>query len=234
MPIARRATTARRPHCLNASSRRSAIRRSTGTRCRRRAAIWPCSARPARAPRPDYPLIGDQLRVRRQALGLSLRDLADRLGVTPSLISQIERDRANPSVSTLYALVAELDTIRRRGWSLNDGERDPGVRLARAFALERAGGAGLADLVRALGSSRDADLAMAYIVEIGRPVVPGLASRLKDPDARVRERIAQTLGLIGGDEARAALEPTTKDPEVAVARAAERAIARIRLYEPAR
>jgi transcriptional regulator with XRE-family HTH domain len=66
-------------------------------------------AEPARTARPDYPQIGDQLRVRRQALGLSLRDLADRLGVTPSLISQIERDRANPSVSTLYAIVAELD-----------------------------------------------------------------------------------------------------------------------------
>ena len=26
------------------------------------------------------------------------------------------------------ALAAELDTIRRRGWSLNDGERNPGVR----------------------------------------------------------------------------------------------------------
>jgi transcriptional regulator with XRE-family HTH domain len=63
----------------------------------------------ARAPRPDYPEIGDRLRARRQALGLSLRELADRLGVTPSLISQIERGRANPSVSTLYALVAELD-----------------------------------------------------------------------------------------------------------------------------
>lgn len=62
-----------------------------------------------RAPRPDYPQIGDAIRARRQALGLSLRDLADRLGVTPSLISQIERGRANPSVSTLYAIVAELD-----------------------------------------------------------------------------------------------------------------------------
>ena len=62
-----------------------------------------------RLPRPDYPQIGDQLRARRQALGLSLRELADRLGVTPSLISQIERGRANPSVSTLYAIVAELD-----------------------------------------------------------------------------------------------------------------------------
>ena len=46
---------------------------------------------------------------RRHARGLSLRDLADRLGCSPSLISQIERGLANPSVSTLYAMVAELD-----------------------------------------------------------------------------------------------------------------------------
>jgi transcriptional regulator with XRE-family HTH domain len=59
--------------------------------------------------RPDYPQIGDQLRARRHSVGLSLRDLAERLGVTPSLISQIERGRANPSVSTLYAIVAELE-----------------------------------------------------------------------------------------------------------------------------
>src|ERR671918_2822708 len=63
----------------------------------------------ARAPRPDYPQIGEQLRARRHELGLSLRTLADRLGVSPSLISQIERGRANPSVSTLYQIVAELD-----------------------------------------------------------------------------------------------------------------------------
>lgn len=62
-----------------------------------------------RARRPDYPQIGDQLRARRRELGLSLRVLAERLGVSPSLISQIERGRANPSVSTLYAIVGELD-----------------------------------------------------------------------------------------------------------------------------
>jgi transcriptional regulator with XRE-family HTH domain len=59
--------------------------------------------------RPDYPEIGEQLRLRRAERGLSLRDLAQRLRVSPSLISQIERGRANPSVSTLYALVTELD-----------------------------------------------------------------------------------------------------------------------------
>ena len=63
----------------------------------------------SRGPRPDYPDIGEQLRARRQERGLSLRDLADRLGCSPSLISQIERGLANPSVSTLYAMVAELD-----------------------------------------------------------------------------------------------------------------------------
>ena len=62
-----------------------------------------------RPARPDYPEIGEHLRARRHELGLSLRDLADRLGVSPSLISQIERGRANPSVSTLYQLVGELD-----------------------------------------------------------------------------------------------------------------------------
>jgi len=62
-----------------------------------------------RASRPDSPDIGEALRVRRHELGWSLRDLADRLGCSPSLISQIERGRANPSVSTLYSIVQALD-----------------------------------------------------------------------------------------------------------------------------
>ncbi|MBA2382920.1 MAG: helix-turn-helix transcriptional regulator [Chloroflexi bacterium] len=53
--------------------------------------------------------MGERLREARQARALSLRVLAERLGVSPSLISQIETGRANPSVSTLYALAEELD-----------------------------------------------------------------------------------------------------------------------------
>jgi len=62
-----------------------------------------------RASRPDYPEMGERLREARRARNLSLRTLAERLGVSPSLISQIETGRANPSVSTLYAIAAELD-----------------------------------------------------------------------------------------------------------------------------
>jgi transcriptional regulator with XRE-family HTH domain len=59
--------------------------------------------------RPDHSRMGGRLRAARQARDLSLRDLAQRLGVSPSLISQIETGRANPSVSTLYAIATELD-----------------------------------------------------------------------------------------------------------------------------
>jgi transcriptional regulator with XRE-family HTH domain len=62
-----------------------------------------------RTGRPDYPEMGERLREARRARNLSLRTLAERLGVSPSLISQIETGRANPSVSTLYAIAAELD-----------------------------------------------------------------------------------------------------------------------------
>jgi len=56
----------------------------------------------------DAAHIGSRLRVQRERQGLSLRELARRIGVSASLISQIERDKVNPSVSTLYALVREL------------------------------------------------------------------------------------------------------------------------------
>ena len=60
-------------------------------------------------PAPEYREIGDRLRTARAARGLSLRALAQRLGVSPSLISQVETGRARPSVKTLYALARELD-----------------------------------------------------------------------------------------------------------------------------
>ena len=52
--------------------------------------------------------VGHRLRAERERLGVGLRELARRVGVSPSLVSQIELDRVNPSVSTLYAIVTEL------------------------------------------------------------------------------------------------------------------------------
>ncbi len=53
-------------------------------------------------------LIGTRLRHRRLELGMTARELARRVDCSPSLISQVERGRAVPSVSTLWALVTAL------------------------------------------------------------------------------------------------------------------------------
>ena len=52
--------------------------------------------------------IGAKLREEREKRNITLRELARRVGVSPSLISQIELDRVNPSVSTLWSIVTVL------------------------------------------------------------------------------------------------------------------------------
>jgi transcriptional regulator with XRE-family HTH domain/mannose-6-phosphate isomerase-like protein (cupin superfamily) len=53
--------------------------------------------------------VGERLRTHRTDTGMSLRELARQIGVSPSLISQIEHGKATPSVATLYAIVSTLD-----------------------------------------------------------------------------------------------------------------------------
>jgi transcriptional regulator with XRE-family HTH domain len=52
--------------------------------------------------------LGTRLRAERERRGLTLRELARRLEVSPSLVSQIETGKTQPSVRTLYAMVTEL------------------------------------------------------------------------------------------------------------------------------
>ena len=47
-------------------------------------------------------------------MGISQRELARRIGLSASMISQIESGQSKPSVSTLYAIVTELGVSRRR------------------------------------------------------------------------------------------------------------------------
>src|SRR3978361_196356 len=51
---------------------------------------------------------GPRLREARTARGLSVRELARRVGCSASLISQIERGVSVPSVGVLYSLATEL------------------------------------------------------------------------------------------------------------------------------
>lgn len=75
----------------------------------------------------DLEGIGDRLRDERQKAGISQRELARRLGLSASMISQLESGLSKPSVGTLYAIVTELNlsldkVIRGEGY--DDGPQD--------------------------------------------------------------------------------------------------------------
>src|SRR3954452_18486622 len=69
--------------------------------------------------------VGERLRDRRKELALSVRELARRVAVSPSLISQIENGKTSPSVGTLYAIVSEMNLSLDQVFS---GAGDPGRR----------------------------------------------------------------------------------------------------------
>lgn len=52
--------------------------------------------------------LGNQIRTARKATGISVRELARRVDVSASFISQVELGRARPAIGTLYAIVSEL------------------------------------------------------------------------------------------------------------------------------
>lgn len=70
--------------------------------------------------------IGGRLRKERVAAGLSQRELARRLGLSASLISQLESGLSKPSVGTLYAIVTELDLSLDRVIRGEDYDEQPG------------------------------------------------------------------------------------------------------------
>lgn len=55
------------------------------------------------------PPVGERIREARMRHGMSLRALARAVGVSASLISQIETGKSRPSVSTLYAITRALE-----------------------------------------------------------------------------------------------------------------------------
>ena len=90
---------------------------------------------------PERSRIGERLREERQRSGMTVREIARRVGVSPSLISQIERDKVTPSVSTLWGLVTVLGLTM--GELFSEGAQPTGVQspsTASSAALAPIGG----------------------------------------------------------------------------------------------
>ncbi len=82
--------------------------------------------------------VGQRLRARREERRISLRELARRLGISPSAISQIETGKSRPSVSTLYAIVSELGMSLDELFSGTGQDRAPAPSRKAEKSVQRA------------------------------------------------------------------------------------------------
>ncbi len=103
------------------------------------------------------------------------------------------------------------------------------VRAAAAFALQKLGRDYIAYLVAFMDSSSMAPQVAEYLLELGPATVPALVPHLQHKDPAIRANVAQLLGAMGGDAAAGALQPLARDRDSDVARAAARALERLRL-----
>lgn len=104
----------------------------------------------------------------------------------------------------------------------------PMVRLAAAFALQKLGRNYAARIIDMMSSAKVIPQGQEYLVELGPPMAATLVPRLQEPDADVREAVADVLGRIGDATTVPALEAAAKDRDPSVASAARRAVARLR------
>ena len=152
--------------------------------------------------------IGDRLRAERVKAGISQRELARRLGLSASMISQLESGLSKPSVGTLYAIVTELDlsldrVIRGEDYDQRVGAGDTGseeiplVRSSERRALDLDSGVRWEQLTP--GTEEGVDFLEA-IYEVGGASTPDL-SLMRHDGREYGYVVSGTLGIqIGFEE----------------------------------
>ena len=115
------------------------------------------SAVKAKAP-DSAPQVGERVRALREAMGLSLRDLAERSGVSAPMLSQVERGETSPTIAVAAKIAAGLELTLSQLLRLDEGEH---VTISRAGGRRRyqRGGHGFEELTPPLPGQR-ADVSM--------------------------------------------------------------------------
>jgi mannose-6-phosphate isomerase-like protein (cupin superfamily)/DNA-binding XRE family transcriptional regulator len=75
----------------------------------------------ATATAPEPTAIGPRVRALRDAMGLSLRDLADRSGVSAPMLSQVERGETSPTLSVASRIAGGLELSLSQLLRLDEG-----------------------------------------------------------------------------------------------------------------
>jgi XRE family transcriptional regulator, regulator of sulfur utilization len=83
--------------------------------------------------------VGSRVRALREAMDLSLRDLAERSGVSAPMLSQVERGETSPTLSVAERIAAGLDLSLSQLLRLDEAD---GVSVVRAAERRTGGGRG--------------------------------------------------------------------------------------------
>lgn len=83
--------------------------------------------------------VGDRVRSLREAMGLSLRDLAERCGVSAPMLSQVERGETSPTLAVAEKIAAGLELTLSQLLRLDEGEHVSVSRAGRRRRYERGG-----------------------------------------------------------------------------------------------
>lgn len=122
---------------------------------------------------------------------------------------------------------ADLPDLARAGQT----EKSNAVLLALHFATLKLGapGSNPDQLVAVLRDSAFRPLVLQYLLDLSPSIASALADHLQDPDAETRRLVADVLGFSRDPTIVPRLEAVARDPDPETARAAQRAIERIKL-----
>jgi transcriptional regulator with XRE-family HTH domain len=93
----------------------------------------------ARSAQADNSAIGARVRALRDAMGLSLRDLAERSGVSAPMLSQVERGETSPTLTVAAKIAAGLELTLSQLLRLDEGEHVAVSRAGERRRYERGG-----------------------------------------------------------------------------------------------
>jgi transcriptional regulator with XRE-family HTH domain len=87
----------------------------------------------------DLPVVGSRVRALREAMDLSLRDLAERSGVSAPMLSQVERGATSPTLAVAARIAAGLDLSLSQLLRLDEDAHVVVVRRGQRRKRSRAG-----------------------------------------------------------------------------------------------
>jgi transcriptional regulator with XRE-family HTH domain len=85
------------------------------------------------------PTIGPRIRALREAMGFSLRDLAERSGVSAPMLSQVERGETSPTLAVAEKIAGGLELTLSQLLRLDEGEHVSVSRAGDRRRFERGG-----------------------------------------------------------------------------------------------